>query len=262
MKTKPLHIVQGGIENGDKEAIERAFQDKQDMKSWIVPRHAVPGDDVVVYIGGFGFFATASIKSEVKPRKDWKHRYGAAIGSLRAISPPISLVNILTFIPELTWANYPRSITTPKPEVAHKVRDLIARRRKGEIFDLREESLPDSNIDELRRIALLRARRSAPTKERTVLYHARAAAIKLYVLKRADGICEGCEEPAPFNTPAGSPFLEPHHLTRLADGGPDHPKHVIALCPNCHRRAHYSEDSLSFNKSLVRLLSAIENKNS
>jgi len=260
MNSKPLHIVQGGIVNGDKEAIEHAFQDKQDIKSWIVPKHAVPGDDVVVYIGGFGFFATALIKSEVKPRKEWKNRYEATIGSLRSISPPISLVNILKFIPELTWANYPRSITTPHPYVSEKVRDLIARRRKGEKFDLSMKSLPDSNIDELRRIALLRARRSATTKERIVLYHTRSAAIKLYVLNRADGICEGCQEAAPFMTSAGSPFLEPHHLTRLADGGPDHPKHVIALCPNCHRRAHYSKDSISFNKSLVKILSDIENK--
>lgn len=261
MKEKPLHIVQGGIDNGDKDAIERASRDKQDLKNWVVPKHAVPGDDVVVYIAGYGFFATGSIKSQTKPRKNWKSRYGADIGSLRTISPPISLVNILKFVPELTWAKYPRSITSPRPEVAHTVRNLIARRRKGNIFDLREESLSHSNLDELRRIALMRARRSISKRERKVLHYARASAIKLYVLRRAGGICEGCKEPAPFNTPAGTPFLEPHHLTRLADGGPDHPKHVIALCPNCHRRAHYSEDSISFNKSLVRILSAIEKKN-
>ena len=44
----------------------------------------------------------------------------------------------------------------------------------------------------------------------------------------------------------GSPYLEPHHITRLADNGPDHPAKVIALCPNCHRKAHSSQDKLVF----------------
>ena len=60
--------------------------------------------------------------------------------------------------------------------------------------------------------------------------------LKVYVLRRADGTCEGCEQPAPFLTTAGRPYLEPHHTRRLSDGGPDDYHHVIALCPTCHRR--------------------------
>tara|TARA_R110000772_G_scaffold222322_2_gene332802 strand:- start:606 stop:920 length:315 start_codon:yes stop_codon:yes gene_type:complete len=33
-------------------------------------------------------------------------------------------------------------------------------------------------------------------------------------------------------------YLEPHHIRRLTDGGPDDPQYVIALCPNCHREVH------------------------
>ena len=36
-----------------------------------------------------------------------------------------------------------------------------------------------------------------------------------------------------------TPYLEPHHIRRVGDGGPDHPRYVIALCPNCHREAHF-----------------------
>jgi predicted HNH restriction endonuclease len=35
---------------------------------------------------------------------------------------------------------------------------------------------------------------------------------------------------------------------------------VIALCPNCHRRAHFANDTKKFNQSLVRKLRRIEPK--
>jgi 5-methylcytosine-specific restriction endonuclease McrA len=60
------------------------------------------------------------------------------------------------------------------------------------------------------------------------------------VLSRADGKCERCNKPAPFKrVNTGIPYLEVHHRTRLADGGEDTVENAIALCPNCHREAHY-----------------------
>ncbi|WP_413786225.1 HNH endonuclease [Psychrobacter immobilis] len=85
----------------------------------------------------------------------------------------------------------------------------------------------------------------------------RSTAIKLYAKKRANGICEGCNAIAPFETKSG-PYLEVHHLTRLADGGADLPQNVIALCPTCHRKAHYSLDHLEFNNQLINKVAAIE----
>jgi 5-methylcytosine-specific restriction protein A len=114
------------------------------------------------------------------------------------------------------------------------------------------------NIDELRKIALLRSSRSAPPRERKSIYRARSAAIKFYVIARSEGLCEGCGEPAPFVTDKHKPYLEPHHTLRVADDGPDHPKNVIALCPNCHRRAHHAKDAEAFNDRLKRKLSRIE----
>jgi 5-methylcytosine-specific restriction protein A len=48
--------------------------------------------------------------------------------------------------------------------------------------------------------------------------------------------------------------LEPHHIRRVADGGPDHPEWVIGVCPNCHRRAHYAEDKVEFNETLRQIV--------
>ena len=72
---------------------------------------------------------------------------------------------------------------------------------------------------------------------------------KNYALLRADGKCEACNKAAPFHSKKG-PFLEVHHVNELSDNGPDTPNNVIALCPNCHRQAHYSKDKNKFNESL------------
>lgn len=65
------------------------------------------------------------------------------------------------------------------------------------------------------------------------------------VLFRADGRCQCCGNPAPFNrTKDGSPYLEVHHRKRLADGGEDSVENAIALCPNCHRQQHFGEKTI------------------
>jgi len=94
--------------------------------------------------------------------------------------------------------------------------------------------------------------------ERKQLMRYRSAAVRAYVLKRARGICEACGEDAPFRTSEGRPYLEPHHLMRLSDGGPDDPARVAALCPNCHRRAHYGADSNEFNAQIKSAVAAKE----
>ena len=87
-----------------------------------------------------------------------------------------------------------------------------------------------------------------------------AKAIRQYVLERANGYCEGCNLPAPFMTADGKPYLEPHHIRRLSDGGPDHPRWVAAVCANCHRRAHYSRDAVVFNQTLELAVGRLESE--
>ena len=63
--------------------------------------------------------------------------------------------------------------------------------------------------------------------------------VQRWILQCANGRCELCGKRAPFEKPNGSPFLEIHHVRRLADGGADVPENAVALCPNCHREAHH-----------------------
>jgi 5-methylcytosine-specific restriction protein A len=60
----------------------------------------------------------------------------------------------------------------------------------------------------------------------------------------------------------GKPYLEPHHIRRLADEGPDHPAWVAALCPNCHRRIHHGADGTEFNEEVAQSIRAIEENSS
>lgn len=255
---RKLHIVQGGIENGDKRWIENAARKGISARSWIVPKSVAIGDDVVIYIGGYGFYATGKITSLAKPREDWENRYGAGIESIKLITPPISLTTVSRNVPGLSWTKYPRSITTPDIEIADKIRELIRNRRRNGITEFNEQSLATMSLDELRSVAMMKAKPSLTPKERKILYRARSNAIRMYVLSRANGYCESCKIEAPFKKFDGTPYLEPHHVDRVADDGPDHPAKVIALCPNCHRRAHHANDAKKFNSKLKRLLLSLE----
>lgn len=253
-----LHLVNGGIENGDKEYLEKVSRGSHRAKSWVVPKSAAIGDEVVINVAGLGFFATGKIASHTMPRTDWKNRYGASLETIRLIEPPISLAAVRRHIKDLGWARYPRSIATPTHMLAEQIRELVRKRRKTRMPDLDDATLELANIDELRRVALMSSARSVKAKERKILYRARSVAIRLYVLRRANGHCEGCGKPGPFPTPDGALYLEAHHTTRIADEGPDHPSKVIGVCPNCHRRAHYGKDAKSFNARLIKRLIKLE----
>ncbi len=56
--------------------------------------------------------------------------------------------------------------------------------------------------------------------------------------RRAGGVCQLCEESAPFIDKNGEPYLEPHHIEWLSQGGRDNIENAVALCPNCHRKMH------------------------
>ena len=89
-------------------------------------------------------------------------------------------------------------------------------------------------------------------------YRERSQAVVEYVLARAAGICEACGQPAPFTSLTGRPFLEAHHVIRIADEGPDSPEFVAAICPNCHREIHHGVDGVGLNSDLADEILRIE----
>jgi len=75
-------------------------------------------------------------------------------------------------------------------------------------------------------------------REVATIRHQRNPYVVSYTLRRAKGVCELCEQPAPFNEPNGEPYLEVHHVKHLEDDGEDMTENAVALCPNCHRMMH------------------------
>ncbi|MDI3396645.1 HNH endonuclease [Pseudomonas sp. V88_4] len=92
----------------------------------------------------------------------------------------------------------------------------------------------------------------------TVVRLSRKLNVKKWVLKRSQGICEGCGQKAPFQDADGKPFLEVHHLKHLVNGGTDRTSNAVALCPNCHRRCHYSSDKEEFTAKFYRSVEGLE----
>jgi 5-methylcytosine-specific restriction enzyme A len=89
-------------------------------------------------------------------------------------------------------------------------------------------------------------------------YRRASRLIRLYAEMRANGTCEyrGCT--APFTRPNGKPYLEVHHIFRLADDGPDLPANVAALCPNCHREAHFGPATSRLRDALAAQIATKE----
>ncbi|WP_018260704.1 HNH endonuclease [Methylobacterium sp. WSM2598] len=146
--------------------------------------------------------------------------------------------------------------------------DREGNQRSAIIFELVPTGIAEKRIEEgqpldkselqvdlvgLRKRALEAARTTPQvtgTEARRSLYR-RSEVVRRYVLARAAGVCESCNEPAPFVTMQGEPYLEPHHTRRLSDGGPDDPRCVAAVCPNCHREIHHGLHGSTKNEAFI-----------
>lgn len=124
-----------------------------------------------------------------------------------------------------------------------------------------KDSDENKNIDQLRKEAEADSKKRVSSGQETTVEstrYSRSSKIRQYVLARADGYCEGCEEPAPFTSKTGDPYLHAHHIHELSEGGSDTPDTVIALCPNCHYRVHHGEDGDEYNSKLTEKLDQVE----
>lgn len=166
----------------------------------------------------------------------------------------------LRFLGEMT---YDRHHIERAPDREGSSRDAI-------VFELRPlsaivetleetpETEPAGTLEQLRELAKVAAAIVSTKTTGIRNIYQRSRDVRNYVLARAAGSCEGCKASAPFVRKDGSPYLEPHHIRRVSDGGPDDPAFVIALCPNCHRRVHAGIDGEKFNLTLLTAMSTIE----
>lgn len=107
--------------------------------------------------------------------------------------------------------------------------------------------------DELRRRAIGYSNQGR-ARTRITSGYIRNKYISAYAKRRAHGICQLCENPAPFSDPNGEPYLESHHIDWLSDDGEDSIYNVVALCPNCHKKMHV----LDLEEDIEKLKKVIE----
>lgn len=82
------------------------------------------------------------------------------------------------------------------------------------------------------------AKGRAPRRTIEASVYVRDAAVAELAKRLANGVCDLCESPAPFQNKQQQAYLECHHVLWLAKGGPDSIENTVALCPNCHRKMH------------------------
>ncbi len=112
-----------------------------------------------------------------------------------------------------------------------------------------------------RRDRLARASRKPSVVQVTRTEFRRNGDVVVEVMLRANGVCEACGNRAPFvRISDGTPYLEIHHVLPLANNGDDTIENAVALCPNCHRRAHYAGDADMFNALVKRRTAGAQNE--
>jgi 5-methylcytosine-specific restriction protein A len=121
--------------------------------------------------------------------------------------------------------------------------------------------LLDSRVSELRAKSSGRIPPGSSTPAQlitTTTAFVRDPAVKRWVLESANGVCEGCDVPAPFLDRYGNAYLEVHHVLQLANQGSDRISNAVALCPNCHRRCHFAVDRDEFKLSLYERIPRLQ----
>jgi len=88
--------------------------------------------------------------------------------------------------------------------------------------------------------------------ERSGKVFSRSPEVRRFVLIRAAGQCERCGTPG-FLTESGL-YLETHHVIPLSESGRDSTENVMALCPNCHRQAHFAVERPTLRAELLQWL--------
>jgi len=135
--------------------------------------------------------------------------------------------------------------TTPEASIKKYIRD---KEKKAERLSLRElEKKAEQNESEI-----------VSSRKTTTDVFIRDAFVAEYAKRRAGGICQLCEQKAPFENKAGLPYLECHHIDWISNGGSDTIENTVALCPNCHKKMHVLNLTSDIKKLRVRAKRVVE----
>lgn len=132
------------------------------------------------------------------------------------------LRTVWVFPLELSNGKMPIKLSKNLVEAKEEVREKLAKK------------LSDEEIAERAKHASKKATRRTVTTNN----FERNPFVTEYAKRWANGICQLCENPAPFKNKKGEPHLHTHHIEWLSRGGEDSVTNTIALCANCHDKMH------------------------
>lgn len=103
----------------------------------------------------------------------------------------------------------------------------------------------------------LRTRREVETERsvraRSGAVYRRDPKVRAKVLEIANGRCECCGNEG-FLTENGERYLETHHVVGVSERGPDTIDNIIAVCPTCHRKAHFAADRIEVERHMFEAI--------
>jgi len=135
---------------------------------------------------------------------------------------------------------------------------LLQSNVKERIFQAKEKIASKLSDDDLR-VKAENAAKKPGTRDVVTTQYDRDIYVVAFAKRSANGLCQLCGTPAPFNSSNGEPYLEVHHIVWLSKGGLDAIENAVALCPNCHRKMHVKNNEndiqllISIAKSLAKI---------
>lgn len=100
-----------------------------------------------------------------------------------------------------------------------------------------EKQTPRWSTEELKGVAEAAPRRNGSRGVLSKRYE-RNPNVTEYIKRRADGMCQLCDLPAPFKDKSSEPYLEVHLITWLSRRGVGSIENAVALCQNCRLKMH------------------------
>ncbi|WP_234710326.1 MULTISPECIES: HNH endonuclease [Bacillus] len=126
--------------------------------------------------------------------------------------------------------------------------------------ELREKKVRKLDESELENRARTARRKSSKRQTISTTYE-RDPYITEFAKRWAKGICQLCDQPAPYVNKNGEPHLHTHHIKWLSLGGEDSIYNTIALCPNCHDKMHILDLEEDVRKLQEKVTKYVRNRN-
>jgi 5-methylcytosine-specific restriction endonuclease McrA len=197
-----------------------------------------------------------SLRNMVLPKRDKRRKNGYSILFIQQILLSKSKEQAIIIINEAkqygihladTWANHFDSMWEIKRDQGEYRKNIICYEYNLnlEMFEefnkVKYKYFSNISSEQLKQILIEKQSNINTRKVTQTSVFERSLCVKEFARRGAGGICQLCDEKAPFIDKQGIPFLEIHHIHYLSKGGSDSVDNVIALCPNCHRKIHILE---------------------